>query len=53
MMIQKKEHQLQPKLSTILKHEISYISQAFGTFFDGMGKYCALAPCSRAVKIQN
>jgi hypothetical protein len=47
MMIQKKEHQLQPKLSTILKHEISYIPQAFGTFSDGTGKYCALAALAK------
>ena len=46
-MMQKKEHQLQPKLSTILKHEISYIPQAFGTFSDGTGKYCALAALAK------
>jgi hypothetical protein len=34
-MLQKKEHQLQPTLSAILRQEVSYIPQAFGTLTGG------------------
>ena len=47
MMLEKQEHQLQPKLSTILKQELSYIPQTYGAFSDGRGKYCALAAVAK------
>ncbi len=46
-MLEKQEHQLQPKLSTILKQELSYIPQTYGAFSDGRGKYCALAAVAK------
>jgi hypothetical protein len=47
MMLEKQEHRLQPKLSTILKQELSYIPQTYGAFSDGRGKYCALAAVAK------
>jgi hypothetical protein len=47
MMLQKREHQLQTKLSTILKQELSHIPQTYGSFSDGSGKYCALAAVAK------
>jgi hypothetical protein len=47
MMLQKQEHQLQPKLSSILKRELTYIPQTSGVFSDGTGKYCALAAVAK------
>ena len=46
-MLQKPEHKLQPKLSTILKHELFNIPQTYGAFSDGNGKYCALAAVAK------
>jgi hypothetical protein len=40
---QKKQQQLQAKLSTIFKQKISDIPQAYGSLYAKEGKYCALA----------
>jgi hypothetical protein len=47
MMLEKQEHRLQPKLSTILKQELIYIPQTYGAFSDGRGKYFALAALAK------
>jgi hypothetical protein len=47
MMLQKQDHQLQPKLSRILKEELRYIPQTYGALFDGRGKYCALGAVAK------
>jgi hypothetical protein len=47
MMLQKEHHQLQPKLSMILKEELRYIPQTYGALSDGRGKYCALAAVAK------
>jgi hypothetical protein len=44
---QKQESRLQPKLSIIFKQQVNRIPQSFGTFYDGEGKYCALAAVSK------
>ena len=47
-MLQKsEEHKLQPKLSTILKHELFNIPQTYGALSDGNGKYCVLAAVAK------
>ena len=40
---EKKQQQLQAKLSTIFKQKISDIPQAYGSLYTKEGKYCALA----------
>ena len=47
MPLQKSEHKLQPKLSTILKHELFNIPQTFGALSDGNGKHCVLAAVAK------
>jgi hypothetical protein len=44
---QKQESLLQPKLSIIFKQQVNRIPQTFGAFYDGDGKYCALAAVSK------
>ncbi len=46
-MLQKPEHKLQPKLSTILKQELINVPQTYGAFSDGNGKYCVLAAVAK------
>jgi len=46
-MLQKLEHELQPKLSTVLKRELIDIPQTHGAFSDGNGKYCVLAAVAK------
>jgi hypothetical protein len=46
-MLQIPEHKIQPKLSTILKHELSSIPQTYGAFSDGNGNYCVLAAVAK------
>ncbi len=46
-MLQIPEHKLQPKLSTILKHELPSIPQTYGAFSDGNGNYCVLVAVAK------
>ena len=46
-MLQKPEHELLPKLSSILKEELINIPQIHGAFSDGNGKYCVLAAVAK------
>ena len=46
-MLQKPEHKLQPKLSSIVKQDLIDVPQTHGVFSDGNGKYCVLAAVAR------
>ncbi len=45
--MEKSEHKLQPKLSTILKQELINVPQTYGTISDGNGSYCILAAVAK------
>jgi hypothetical protein len=40
-------HEVRPKLSTIVKHELFNVPQTHGSFSDGNGKYCVLAAVAK------